>query len=212
MIISHKHKFIFIKNMKVAGTSIETFLSQHCGPGDIVTPVHPEVEGHVPRNHEGHCTHDGAETIKKHLGEVRWRDYFKFCVERNPWDKTISYYHMTKHDNATDWGKRLPTFDEFIEAGDFPVDYHRYTDSAGAIMVDRVLRYEDLGRGLAEVFAMIGIPFSGDLGVKAKSEFRDDHRPYQEVYSKEQATAVSKAFSREIERFGYSFSYPSYSI
>jgi hypothetical protein len=39
MILSEKHRFIFIKGMKVAGTSIEMALSTLCGPGDIVTPI-----------------------------------------------------------------------------------------------------------------------------------------------------------------------------
>src|SRR5437762_6689028 len=41
MIISHKHKFIFIKTVKTAGTSLEVFLSQHCGPDDVLTPFAP---------------------------------------------------------------------------------------------------------------------------------------------------------------------------
>src|SRR5947208_16791547 len=53
MILSHKHKLIFIKTAKTAGTSIEVFLSNHCGPQDIVTPIVPPVEGHQPRNYEG---------------------------------------------------------------------------------------------------------------------------------------------------------------
>ena len=39
MIISHRHKFIYLKARKVAGTSVEVALAQHCGDGDIVTPV-----------------------------------------------------------------------------------------------------------------------------------------------------------------------------
>jgi len=39
MIISHKHKFIYIKCRKTAGTSIEMSLSKLCGPQDIITPL-----------------------------------------------------------------------------------------------------------------------------------------------------------------------------
>lgn len=44
MIFSYKHRFIFIKGRKVAGTSIEMALSPHCGPQDIVTPISPVDE------------------------------------------------------------------------------------------------------------------------------------------------------------------------
>ena len=39
MIISHSHRFIFIKSEKTAGTSIEAALSAHCSGDDIVTPI-----------------------------------------------------------------------------------------------------------------------------------------------------------------------------
>jgi len=39
MIVSERHKFVFIKGMKVAGTSIEMALSLLCGPDDIITPL-----------------------------------------------------------------------------------------------------------------------------------------------------------------------------
>lgn len=38
MIVSHKHKFIFIKPPKVAGTSVELILSRIVAEGDIITP------------------------------------------------------------------------------------------------------------------------------------------------------------------------------
>jgi hypothetical protein len=39
MIISHKHKFIFLKTRKTASTSTEFALNEICGPEDVVTPV-----------------------------------------------------------------------------------------------------------------------------------------------------------------------------
>ena len=39
MILSYKNRFLFIKNTKVAGTSVEMALSSFCGENDIITPV-----------------------------------------------------------------------------------------------------------------------------------------------------------------------------
>ena len=44
MIISHRHKFIFLKTSKTAGTSIEIALSQICGEEDVITPLAKEDE------------------------------------------------------------------------------------------------------------------------------------------------------------------------
>ena len=39
MIVSHKHKFIFIKTKKTASSSTECALSAVCGPDDILTDL-----------------------------------------------------------------------------------------------------------------------------------------------------------------------------
>lgn len=44
MILSHEHKFIFLRTKKTAGTSIELALSELCGPDDIITPLTREDE------------------------------------------------------------------------------------------------------------------------------------------------------------------------
>lgn len=52
MIVSHKHKFIFIKPQKTAGTSIELLLSRICGPEDIITPLGFDPDPNVRKKHQ----------------------------------------------------------------------------------------------------------------------------------------------------------------
>ena len=50
MIISHHHRFIFIKTNKTGSTSIEAAISQLCGPDDIITPFREDNEQHRQGN------------------------------------------------------------------------------------------------------------------------------------------------------------------
>src|SRR5665809_5038 len=105
MIISHKHRFIFVKTRKTAGTSIEVYLSRYCGAHDVVTPIMPPVAGHEARNAYGYYNHMPAREIINRVGHATWRSYTTFCVGRNPWDKSLSHYYMLK--NSPDHGRQL---------------------------------------------------------------------------------------------------------
>ena len=229
MILSHRFKFIFIKTAKTAGTSIEVFLSNHCGPQDIVTPIVPAIEGHQPRNYEGlinpvseilerpgkllsalrhsitsrtkFYNHMPAREVKQRVPADVWNGYFKFCVERSPWEKVLSHYNM----HAAREGGAL-SFEEYLARGRFPINDFRYMDrTRSKIMVDRVVRYENLLAELSEVFAQLKIPFDGTLGVRAKSEYRVDRQPHQKVFGDDHRQIVEKAFAKEIELHGYQF-------
>ena len=153
MIISHEHRFIFIKTAKTAGTSIEVFLSQQCGPDDVLTPITPREEGHEPRNYSGMVRafnevrlrdgllpalrhplakrkkfyrHMPAWIVQTRVPHSVWQGYYKFCVERNPWEKVLSHYHMTNFRR----GGTL-SLDEYFAEEKFPVNYRRYTDPDG---------------------------------------------------------------------------------
>ena len=231
MIISHKYKFIFIKTWKTAGTSLEVFLSQCCGENDIVTPIWPDCEPHRARNYKGiwnpfveiinnegqyvkntarsllhlikkkkFYNHIPATVARQRMSSQIWNSYFKFCIERNPWDKTLSHYSML---NA--WQSGTISFDDYIKKGRFCIDFPIYTDYRGHLLVDKVVKYETLMDELESIFQELGIAFEGSLGVRAKSEYRKDKRPYQDVFSNQQREVIEKAFAKELEMHGYTF-------
>jgi hypothetical protein len=228
MIISHKYKFIFIKTNKTAGTSLEVFLSGVCGEKDIFTPVWPPANGHLPRNYKGlwnpipdlfwkrksdfrylfkniihfnkFHSHIPALDVSKRIDKKIWNSYFKFCVERNPWDKTLSHYHMLAGRSSEPL-----TLDQYLANNRLCINYSNYCDSNNKIMVDQVIKYESLNEELAALFSKFSIPFSGHLGVFEKSEYRKDRRHYREVFSSSQRKAVADAFQIEIDLHGYYF-------
>jgi hypothetical protein len=232
MVISHKYKFIFIKTRKTAGSSIQIYLSHHCGDRDILSPIDRPEQPYTPRNFRGFFnplpelagrnnfsqalrtlgrfftlkkfqSHIKAREVRQRIPREVWDGYFKFTVERNPWDKALSHYHFVRQR----YKKYAPdiSFEKYLETADLPFNYAKYTDLDGRIIVDRVLRYENLNEELAQVFGMLGVPFEGSLGATEKSHYRQDRRPYREVYTPDWKAAVERLFSREIELLGYEF-------
>ena len=233
MIISHKYKFIFIKTRKTAGSSIQTYLCSLCGDEDIVTPIDKPEGSYNPRNYKGffnplprmqeqypsskkmlrtlwRCMSGRkfnsrimASHIRRRIPQNIWDSYYKFTVDRNPWDKVLSHFHFVRQ-----WYKAYSeniSFDEYLDTADLPYNYEIYTDKNKDLMVDRVIRYENLNEELGEVFADLGVPYEGALNVFEKSHYRKEKKNYQESYSDNQMQSVADKFSFEIGLHGYSF-------
>lgn len=197
MIVSHKYRFIFIKTVKTAGTSIETYLSGVCGDEDIVTPVDPPEAGHRPRNHAGFYNHMQGREIRARLGQEVWSGYFKFCFERNPWDKMVSWYFYWK----TRFDQPAVSFQEFLQRRHFPRDFDKYSIDDG-IAVDFIGQYENLLDDFRRVCGHLGIPVPERLP-RAKDGQRENRQG--EMYTETTRTLVAVEFAREIQYFGYRF-------
>ncbi len=232
MIISHKYKFIFIKTRKTAGSSIQIYLSELCGEDDIVSTIDRPERPYHPRNYRGlynpipellekktpakiarilgrfvtlkkFQSHIKAREVKERIPKEIWDNYYKFTVDRNPWDKVLSHYHFVRQ-RYSRYDQNI-SFEEYLDVAELPYNYTKYTDKDNNIIVDRVVRYENLNKELAEVFAQLGVPFEGSLGPTEKSHYRKDRRPYQDVYTPKQKDAVAKLFDQEIEMLDYEF-------
>lgn len=200
MIISHRHRFVFIKTMKTAGTSIEVLLSQLCGEDDVVTPFGRPEAKHRPRNFQGFYNHMSAAEVRAAIGPELWNSYFTFCFERNPWDKAVSHYCFVKGraPMPPDW-----SFEEFLAAGDLPHNLPLYGGQSG-LLVDFVGKYERLQQDLATVLDRCGVACTIELP-RAKSQYRVVGDHYSRYYDDAKRDFIARQFQAEIALHGYSF-------
>lgn len=225
MIISHKHKFIFVKTRKTAGTSVQEALERICGPDDIVTQTGIWNDTYHPRNFRGPVNplpylfhkprrHRTGRILKRAVTGERifdhmylyelfalpeaqtWRGYYKFCIERNPWDKMVSRYFWKYRDRHS-----RPDFESFIANYRDVSDFDLYS-LEGNVAVDFVGRYEDLSGSLAKIAAVIDceIPRPGFRNANSRKE-----RDYRTMYKPKSREIVARTFAREIAALDYSF-------
>lgn len=238
MIVSHKHKFIFIRNRKVGSTSTELYLHNFCGPDDIMTPASMwarkgDVMRETAQNWQGRAlpfrellgstspmsaarvirdtfarpkyyNHMRASSVRARISAKVWNSYYKFCFERNPWDKCVSYYYwLGRRDGLDDLNtfyqnhKSHGTVDQI-----FPTDWERYTHR-NRIILDDVFDYSDLEGGTMKALAAIGIPQT-ELDAfpfpKEKSEVRK--KEPARIEPKTDAI-IRRVFRHEIETFSF---------
>ncbi|HET6806885.1 MAG TPA: sulfotransferase family 2 domain-containing protein [Frateuria sp.] len=230
MIVSHKHKFIFLKTNKTAGTSIEIALSKFCGPEDIITPISPvdEETRHSlgyrgPQNHLApwydygprdlarlaikgkrklrFYNHMTGREVLEYVGRDVWDSYFKFCFERNPYDRLVSHYYWCNRSEPR------PPMSRFIRSPRAMAlkqrGYEVYT-LGGKVAVDRICRFEAIADELEEVRRIIGLPEPLVLP-RAKGQHRADKRGYREVLGEEERNWVAQTFGEEMRLLGYHY-------
>lgn len=170
MIVSHKHRFVFVKTRKTGGSSIEHALSEFCGGGDVLTPLPPEVKiPYLPRNYvvNGQMLdpHLSGEKILEAFPDTK--DYTWFTVERHPYTKMISAYYYLKNSIANNPRAQAQfqqfhnNFDVFLKhghaSGGWPVDDHLWCAN-GKPIVDGILRFEHLAEDFAQLGKLLDLP------------------------------------------------------
>lgn len=257
MIISHKHKFIFLHCRKVAGSSITSLLNPYLGPNDIQVgawiesiksggrynklAIHnsfinkdgrkkftknflksfaqrrwPQFSQMVNQSAKaayrselsGNLTHATASQLMK-FAPSAWKDYYKFCFVRNPYEQAVSDYF---------WRNRARYDISFVEFMRRKLDPHRpdleglvptpvtnweiYTIN-DEIVVDFIGRYENLTEDLSKIGENLSLNLDLSLLSNSKSGYRKGD--YRKIYSEEAKELVEKVYRKEIEYFQYNF-------
>lgn len=208
VLVSHRYKFIYLKNYKVAGSSVESFFGQYCvDPAstysfDDVQEMHVSSFGilgsRLVKNKKWY-NHMSAYEIRKNLGAEQFNAYYKFCVVRNPYDVVVSaYFYSRSPDDFKTFCKRYKN--------------HFAENNAPRLLLDGVpccqyyIRYENLLEDMKVVLAALGITnYDLDKLPRHKSGTRIDKRPYKDYYDEETRRIVYDLFRVEFDMFDYTF-------
>ncbi len=232
MIISHEHKFIFLKTKKTAGTAIEAALSELCGPSDVITPYREESEtdrkGLGPQNYriehplkpkrplwrkllgrpERYYHHSVG--FYEHMPASRVRDY----VGEEVWRSYFKFaFDRNPWDRQVSWylyktkSKSIrPSFERFMQdrRRAFVTNYAIYTIDGG-LAVDFVGRYENLQDELATALDLAGVGRHLKVPRTNVTPDKDQARDYRSYYSDAMRERVAEWYAPEIALLHYGF-------
>jgi len=230
MILSHRHRFIFIKTNKTAGTSIEATISELCGPEDVITPFREENEeyrqGPGPQNYRmEHPLKPRRPLWRKLLGRPEryyhpsvgfyehmpaWR--VRAYVGEEIWRSYFKFaFDRNPWDRQVSWylyktksKQPKPTFSQFMDSRHaFVPNYSLYSIN-GAVAVDYVGRYENLEEDFCRVLSTIGVKERMTLP-RTNLSLRNEGSDYRDYYSPKTRAMVEEWYAPEIALLDYFF-------
>lgn len=157
MLISKRHKFLFVANTKAASTSIEAILAPHA---EIFGP--PGSRGkHLPL---ARIRHDFRHVFDE-PGQS-FESFFRFGVMRDPFDWILSWFRYRQGNQVEAPIPREMTFEDFWRASDWNIRDEKgvpysqgriFLDAAGNPLADVIIPYHQLDAMLPTVLTALGI-------------------------------------------------------
>lgn len=205
MIVSHRHKFIFLAVPRTGTHAVREALAPFLGEADwqqeaLIRGVYSPVPMLARLGH-GHVS---AREAQAHLPGCVWRSYFKFAVVRDPYDRFVSVCAMLNKRNGgyagneTAFMKRALGVPRFRARVLVRPQAQLLMDEAGKIAVDFVGRLESLQSSFREACRRIGLPCVPLRPVNAT-----DHAPYGAYYDDELAGLVTRFYHEDFAAFGF---------
>ena len=217
MLLSIKHRFLFVHIAKTGGTSVRSALQGRRWRDPWYWPMFlcsrfSHLSGHriatkLPR-------HAKIVAAKETLPRDFFDEIFKFAFVRNPWDLQVSSFHHIRRERPHYLGGH-EDFEDFLHwklNPERPYQYHVDTsielqsdyliDLHGNLVVDFIGRYERLDGDFSEACRRIGI---AQPNLSHKRKATDRKQDYRSYYSEKTAELVATHFARDIEMLGYGF-------
>ena len=201
MPISDQHECVFVHIPRTGGTTIEKLLGIHRDWPEIDLEVfHGRYEFDDDYYHLQHMSYPEMGTVRDISHS---REYFKFTIVRNPWERLVSEYFWQNLQDSI-------SFPEFVSRAARIVKnriklkgaYCHFRPQFEFLSndLDRVLRFENFTNEVKMILQLIGsdiheVPHFG----------KTKHAQYSNFYDAEMINAVAEIYRVDIERFGYVF-------
>lgn len=215
MIVSHSHKFIYWKPMKVAGSSVLYGFGNQCDeerdiigcPQDETEQKHksarlPKLRRFLGPRSVGELNHASPQVIKSKIDDAIWNEYTKVTITRNPWDCVVSMYYWEMRK------KRTKNFHSFLRTSGGAFNRKWYFSPQNEIWFDEVLRYETLQEDFNIFCVKHGMESARLPRLKTQQRLQGSggsKKHYSIEYTDEDVEFVRQQWSKEIELFGYEF-------
>lgn len=180
MIVSNKHKLIFIHLHKTAGESISASLENYLGWNDIIiggTKFGDDMERVYGKKFRV-FKHSSANTVRQFVGEEIWGSYNTFSVIRDPVMRSISLYSYAERRANYLTDTRVRT--KFLNLLGYPTNTH-FTAFMKAFHetrnFSRFIRHEDFLRSKFAIaqYDRLSDPTTSDLIVKNIFKLEEIH-------------------------------------
>jgi len=202
MIVSRKHRLIYVGINKTATTSIESVLRPY---RSRYFQKYLRIKHQMRHGRRPAFKHVPAAMARDLVGSTIWEKYFTFTFVRNPWDRVLSEFSRHRYNRESDIPMKQ-AFTEWVAAGGNWLARHNtmsdfVSNENGDVIVDFIGKIESLESDLAIVLDKVGVPH-----IEMKHLNRSDNKPhYREIYTRETREIVTQWVQKDADMFGYSF-------
>lgn len=206
MIVSFRHKFIFIAIPKTATHAFRVALRPSLAASDweqcrLFEKKSFPVETLAQIGH-GHLSYWQIEPFL--LPQMR-RDFFKFCTVRNPYDRFVSYCYFVNRENNSMQKDPLGTMKKVIQEKEsakeilFRPQFEFVIGENGSLITDYVCKFETLQADFDDVCRQLNLPSAKLPRINAIN-----HAPSENVYDEELKKSVRDFYQQDFRLFDYS--------
>lgn len=221
MILSEKYKFIFVHIPKTAGLSVTDAFGKYGRPRgrSISRSISRRLPFQESPSTAHFRVHEPASKMVQKLTRPVFDEFLSFSVIRNPFEHAVSHYEYMKQFRIKSTANKVakmpfveyltyrqgtPIWNDTIFAK-MPSQSYYLTDTSGALLVDRLIRFENLSPELEQLSVDLTLP---EFSLRHVNKTKATKRPTASYYNPETEDLVRSIYAPDFDLLDYSLEAP----